>query len=60
MRYQARESKEFPGAWIVESVDLADGDSLSTVTFYGFGARERAEAHAAEKNAAPGRRDVPG
>ena len=60
MRYQSRESRDFPGAWIVEAVDLADGDSPSSVTFYGFEARERAEAHAAEKNAALGRRDAPG
>jgi hypothetical protein len=55
MRYQASESKDFPGAWIVEAVDLADGDSPWSVVFYGFEARERAEAHAAEKNAALGR-----
>jgi hypothetical protein len=52
MRYQSRESKDFQGAWIVEAVDLADGDSPWSVVFYGFEARERAEAHAAEKNAA--------
>ena len=55
MRYQARESKDFPGAWIVEAVDLADGDSPWSVVFYGFETRERAEAYAAEKNAALGR-----
>jgi hypothetical protein len=44
----------------VEAVDLADGDSPSSVTFYGFEARERAEADAAEKNAALGRGDAPG
>lgn len=59
MRYQSRESKEFPGAWIVEAVDLADGDSPRPAVFYGFEARERAEADAAEKNAALGR-DAPG
>jgi hypothetical protein len=60
MRYLARENTDFPGAWVVESVDLADGESPSSVVFYGFEARERAEAHAAEKNAALGRRDAPG
>ena len=59
MRYQSRESKDFPGAWIVEAVDVADGDSPSAVLFCGFEARERAEAYAAEKNAALGR-DAPG
>ena len=59
MRYQSRESQDFPGAWIVETVDLADGDAPWSVVFYGFEARERAEAHAAEKNAALGRRDAP-
>jgi len=59
MRYQSMESKDFPGAWIVEGVDLADGDSPSSVLFCGFEARERAEACAAEKNAALGR-DAPG
>jgi len=58
MRYQSRESKDFPGAWIVEAVDLADGDSPWSVVFYGFEAREGAEAYAAEKNAALGR-DAP-
>jgi hypothetical protein len=52
MRYQSRESKDFPGAWLVEAVDLADGDSPSSVLFYGFEAHERADACAAEKNAA--------
>jgi hypothetical protein len=51
MRYQSRESTDFPGAWVVEAVDLADGDPLWSVVFYGFEARERAEACAAEKNA---------
>ena len=59
MRYQTMESKDFPGAWIVEAVDLADGDSSSSVLFCGFEARERAEAYTAEKNAALGR-DAPG
>ena len=59
MRYQSRESKDFPGAWIVEAVDLDAGDSSSSVLFYGFEARERADAYAAEKNAALGR-DTPG
>jgi hypothetical protein len=59
MRYQPRESKDFQGAWIVEAVDLSDGDSPSSVLFCGFEARERAEAYAAEKNAALGR-DAPG
>jgi len=59
MRYQPRESKDFPGAWIIEAVDLADGDSSSSVLFCGFEARERAEAYAAEKNATLGR-DAPG
>jgi len=59
MRYQSRESKDFPDAWIVEAVDLADGDSSSSVLFCGFEARERAEAYAAEKNATLAR-DVPG
>jgi hypothetical protein len=55
MRYQSKESKDFPGAWIVEAVDLADGDSPWSVVFYGFEARERAETCAGEKNAALGR-----
>ena len=59
MRYQAREDPDFPGAWIVEAVDLTDGDSPWSVVFYGFEARERAEAYAAEKNAPLGR-DAPG
>ena len=52
MRYQAREDPDFPGAWIVEAVDLADSDSPSSVLFCGFEARKAAEAYAAEKNAA--------
>ncbi len=59
MRYQVREAKDFPRAWIVEVVDLADGESPWSVLFCGFEARERAEACAAEKNAALGR-DAPG
>ena len=59
MRSQSRESKDFPGAWFVEAVDLADGDSPWSVLYCGFEARERAEAYAAEKNAALGR-DAPG
>lgn len=59
MRYQSRESTDFPGAWIVEAVDLADGGSPSSVLFCGFEARKRAEAYAAEKNAALGH-DAPG
>ena len=59
MRYQSRESKDFPGAWIVEAVDLADGDSPWSVVFCGFEARKGAEAYAAEKNAALGS-DAPG
>jgi hypothetical protein len=59
MRYLSRESNEFPGTWIVEAVDLDDGDSSSSVLFYGFEARERADTYAAEKNAALGR-DAPG
>ena len=55
MRYQSRESQESPDAWIVEAVELADGDSPWSVRFFGFEARERAEACAAEKNAALGR-----
>jgi hypothetical protein len=58
MRYQAREDPDFPGAWIVEAVDLADGDSPSSVLFCGFDARKAAEAYAAEKNTALGR-DAP-
>jgi hypothetical protein len=58
MRYQARENKDFQG-WIVEAVDLADGDSPRSVLFYGFEARAQAEAYAAEKNAALDR-DTPG
>jgi hypothetical protein len=53
------ESKDFPGAWSVETVDVADGDPPFSVLFCGFEARERAEAYAAEKNAALGR-DTPG
>jgi hypothetical protein len=59
MRYQSRESKDFLGAWIVEAVALADGDSPWSVLFCGFEARERAEVYAAEKNAALDR-DTPG
>jgi hypothetical protein len=59
MCYQAREDPYFPGAWTVEAVDLADGDSPWSILFCGFEARKRAEAYAAEKNAALGR-DVPG
>jgi len=59
MRYQSRESKDFSGAWIVEAVDLTDGDASQSVLFCGFEARERAEAYAAEKNAALAR-DAPG
>ena len=58
MRYQVREGKDFPGVWIVEAVDLADGDSPSSALFFGFEAREQADASAAEKNAALGR-DAP-
>jgi hypothetical protein len=54
MRYQARGDPDFPGAWIVEAVDLAEGDSPWSVLFCGFEARERAEEYAAEKNAALG------
>lgn len=54
MRYQSRESGDFPGAWIVEAVDITDDDSASSVLFCGFEARARAEAYAAEKNAALG------
>jgi hypothetical protein len=59
MRYQARENKDFQGVWIVEAVDLADGDAPRSVLFYGFEARAKAEAYAAEKNAALDR-DAPG
>jgi hypothetical protein len=58
MRYQAREDPDFPGAWIVEALDLAEGDSPWSILFCGFDARKRAEAYAAEKNAALGR-DAP-
>jgi len=54
MRYQSRESKDSPGAWIVETVELAAGETPLSVVFYGFKARELAEALAAEKNAALG------
>jgi hypothetical protein len=61
MRYQARENKDFQGVWIVEAVDLDDGDSPCSLLFYfyGFEARAQAEAYAAEKNAALDR-DAPG
>jgi len=59
MRYQAKEDPDFPDAWIVEALDLAEGDLAGRVVFYGFEARERAEAYAAEKNAALGP-DAPG
>ena len=59
MRYQAREDTVLQGVWIVEAVDLADGDSPRSVRFYGFEARAQAEAYAAEKNAALDR-DAPG
>lgn len=54
MRYQARENKDFQGVWIVEALDLADGDSSRSILFYGFEARAQAEAYAAEKNPATG------
>ena len=59
MRYQSRESKDSPSAWLVEAVDLAEGDSPLSIVFYGFEARARAEAYAAAKNAALGR-ETPG
>jgi hypothetical protein len=58
MRYRARENKDVQG-WIVEAVDLAEGDSPRSVLFFGFAARAQAEAYAAEKNAALDR-DAPG
>lgn len=59
MRYQVKEAKDFPRAWVVEAVDLAEGESPWSVLFCGFEARQRADAYAAEKNAALGR-DAPG
>ena len=52
MRYAIRESMYLRGAWIVQAVDLPDGDPAYRVLFSGFDARQRAEAYAAEKNAA--------
>ena len=59
MRYQLRESTDFPGAWIVEAVDPAAGDPPWSILFCGFQAREQAEAYTAEKNAELDR-DAPG
>ena len=52
MRYVIRESLYLRGAWIVQAIDLPDGDPQYRALFSGFDARQRAEAYAAEKNAA--------
>lgn len=52
MRYAIRESKYSPGTWIVQAMDLADGDYPQRTLFSGPEARQRAEAYASEKNAA--------
>ncbi len=52
MRYAIRESMYLRGAWVVQAIDLPDGDPPYRVLFSGFEARQRAEAYAAEKNAA--------
>ena len=52
VRYVIRESTYSPGTWIVQAMDLADGDYPQRTLFSGLEARERAEAYAAEKNAA--------
>jgi hypothetical protein len=52
MRYAIRESTYSPGTWIVQAMDLADGDCPHRTVFSGVEARQRAEAYAAEKNAA--------
>jgi len=52
MRYEIRESMYLRGAWIVQAIDLPDGDPPYRALFSGFEARQRAEAYAAEKNAA--------
>jgi hypothetical protein len=52
MRYAITESKYSPGTWIVQAMDLADGDYPHRTLFSGLEARQRAEAYAAEKNAA--------
>jgi hypothetical protein len=52
VRYAIKESMYLRGAWIVQAIDLPDGDPSYRVLFSGFEARQRAEAYAAEKNAA--------
>ncbi len=52
LRYAITESTYLPGAWVVQAVDLPEGDYSSKAVFSGFEARQRAEAYAAEKNAA--------
>ncbi len=52
MRYAIRESMYLRGAWVVQAIDLPDGDPPYRALFSGFDARQRAEAYAAEKNAA--------
>jgi hypothetical protein len=51
MRYAIRESTYLRGAWVVQAVDLPEGDYPFKAVFSGFEARQRAEAYAAEKNA---------
>jgi hypothetical protein len=52
MRYAITESTYLRGAWVVQAVDLSEGDCPFKAVFSGFEARQRAEAYAAEKNAA--------
>jgi hypothetical protein len=52
MRYAITASTYLRGAWVVQAVDLPEGDYPSKAVFSGFEARQRAEAYAAEKNAA--------
>src|SRR6266436_8355740 len=52
MRYAITESTYLRGTWVVQAVDLPEGDYPFRAVFSGFEARQRAEAYAAEKNAA--------
>jgi len=40
------------GAWVVQAIDLPDGDPPYRALFSAFDARQRTAAYAAEKNAA--------
>jgi hypothetical protein len=52
MHYAITESTYLRGTWVVQAVDLPEGDYPFRAVFSGFEARQRAEAYAAEKNAA--------